>query len=73
MIELTRRQAGPGPCTCGCGGERGHVLSTERMPKQCTSLSTNAEGVLVRCRYPLGHSELVPHGDGERVWGNLLA
>lgn len=72
-MDLTRRVNQAPACTCGCGGEQGHILSTDRWDSRqvCTSLSTNGEGVFVQCRYAKGHSELVPHSDGERVWGGL--
>ena len=71
MLDLTR-PVGNYPCVCGCGGSNGHVLSTEReWPRACGALGMNDEGVFVRCVKPVGHSELVPHGNGDRAWFGL--
>lgn len=70
MFELRQALAGGRPCECGCGGLNGHILSEERYDPRarCSSMTTDQEHVFHRCIKPRGHSELVPHGDGETVW-----
>lgn len=68
MFEITRRVNQGWPCDCGCEGEFGHILSSDRAPVRCSSMTTDEDHVLRRCMKPQGHSELVPHGDRDLAW-----
>lgn len=67
-MELTRPMGWVPPCECGCGGQQGHVLSGDRQAARCSALTTDERRVIRRCTKPRGHSDLVPHGDGDCAW-----
>ena len=74
LTTLVNRQA-TWECACGCGGVGGHILSND-VGGRCSSVTVEVDVVTKvmsqhRCSRPAMHSSLVPHGDGETLWGGL--